>query len=386
MPIFFLPMKIYTFLILFFLSCTAACAQTKTLTSKQNKILLQSLKASNANNHTAAIQQLAKINEKEVANNSSFHFFSNAVYYNYFSFSSNKHTGNALDALDKSLYHLAKCDSLESVYNLSTYTVDNRVRLEQTLNLVGSFANTLYNNTDFSSLARLSAILRARSSAIRNRSDKADASYHAINTVLLNAAIHNQSKADVLFYADAVGSKNSLSREERLYLCQIFQSYHEDKLTYSTALQGLQENPNDHQFVDIALDVFRGSQDKKLFDYLTKQVSTADGNPIHSLADACLCYHQQQYDKAYDILNTLLATYPDSPALYSMVAETCLKSAYMSELSGQSEDAKIRKALSLFLRLKEMYPDNRSEWVNGLYAIYFRLQMIDKLKELEPYM
>lgn len=379
-------MKFIAVLFLSLLSCTVACAQMKKLNAKQNKILLQSVKASNSNKHNFAIQQIEDLADKGVNGNSSYHFFANAVYYNYFSYSIQTNHTEALPALDKSLYHLGLCDSIENAYKMNNYTADNRIRLEQTLSLIDSYTQTLYRNNDFSSMDKLSAVVRNNSSTLQNKSPQADETLYKICDLILKAAIQHKSNSSILYLAEFLGSKKNISKEDRMYLCQVYQSSRDDKSALFTALQGIAEFPSDHQFVDITIQLFRNTKDGNLYDALLKESASSENDMIRQLASGCSFYHQQQYNEAFESFKSLSSTYPESSELCSLMAASCLKSALMSELSGKREDAKIHDALSLYLKVREMNPQDKSEWVNGLYTIYYRLKMDTQLKEVETLM
>lgn len=379
-------MKFLAILFLSLMSCTVACAQMKKLSAKQNKILLQSVKASDSNKHASAIQLIEDLADKGVTGNSSYHFFANSIYYNYFVYSTHIGPKTALPALDKSLHHLGVCDSLENAYQLRTYAADNKVRLEQTLNQIDSYANALYKNSDYASLDQLSAILRTNSTILLNKSPQANASLYKVCDILLQAAIQNKSNASIISLAEFLGTEKNISKENRIYLCKVYQENNQEKSAFLTALHGITEYPSESLFVDMSLEIFRNSKDRNLHNILPKESSSSESNIIRQLTGGCSYYYQQQYNEAYEAFKTLISSYSDSSELYSLLADSCLKSALMNELSGRRDDAKINDALSLFLRVREMSPHNKSEWVNGLYTIYQRLQKYDKLREIEDLM
>ncbi len=164
--------------------------------------------------------------------------------------------------------------------------------------------------------------------------------------------------------------------------------------------EGVKKYPNHNYFFGNLLDYY--NQSKKYDEALNFANAMVNNNPNDAFMQyvkGYLCQNLQKYDLAIEAYKAAIAIKPDYAdahsnlgLVYCTLARDCQEksTANFNSAAYKKEQEVIkgyfREAMPHYEKVRELEPTEQKKWLNGLYSIYYMLNMGPQLEEIEKLM
>ncbi|MDR0973629.1 MAG: tetratricopeptide repeat protein [Prevotellaceae bacterium] len=175
-----------------------------------------------------------------------------------------------------------------------------------------------------------------------------------------------------------------------------------DTVTWLNELQaGMEKYPTNQFFFGNIVDYYNSAnKPAEAMAFADNMLAKNPNDPFGLYVKAYLLHNAKQWDEALEYYQKVIAADPTYVEAYSnMGLIYCLQAEAISQNTAatdtqsaafQAEEAKAKalyeKALPCFEKARELKPDNRDLWMQGLYRVYYILGMGDKFAEIEKLM
>lgn len=167
-----------------------------------------------------------------------------------------------------------------------------------------------------------------------------------------------------------------------------------------TLQEGMQKFPSHPYFFGNLVDYYSNSgKYAEAVKFVDMMIEKNGDSSFYQYVKGYLCQNLKQYDNAIAAYKKAIELKPDYAEAYSNLGLCyCQQALDFSENAKadiddpkyKEEQAKIKKyyeeALPYYEKARELEPSKKELWLNGLYTIYYKLNMGDKYKEMEKLM
>ena len=155
--------------------------------------------------------------------------------------------------------------------------------------------------------------------------------------------------------------------------------------------EGLEKFPNDNYFVGNMIDYYtNNNQYDEAVSYIDAQIAKNPNNDYFYFVKGYLYQTQKKYEEADQAYAKSVAMNPNSAQAQSYAGlNLCQEAIALGEDETVSEatlEALYKRALPYYEKARELAPDDKTLWLNGLYTCYYRLNMTEKAAEIEKLM
>ena len=164
--------------------------------------------------------------------------------------------------------------------------------------------------------------------------------------------------------------------------------------------EGVQKYPEHPFFFGNLIDYYSNS---KKFDeamaFADEMIAKDPSNPFNTYVKGYLYHNMEDYDKALEFYKKTIELSPDYAEAYSNIGLIyCLKAQdYSAKATSDVNDPKYaedmaklktfyEEAKPYYEKARQLKPDQRELWLNGLYRVYYNLQMGPEYEEIEKLM
>jgi tetratricopeptide (TPR) repeat protein len=155
--------------------------------------------------------------------------------------------------------------------------------------------------------------------------------------------------------------------------------------------EGLEKFPNDNYFVGNMIDYYtNNNQYAEALTYIDSQITKNPNNDYFYFVKGYLYQTQKNYEEADKAYAKSVSMNPNSAQAQSYAGlNLCQQAIALGEDPNVSEatlEDLYRRALPYYEKARELAPDDKTLWLNGLYTCYYRLKMTEKAAEIEKLM
>lgn len=164
--------------------------------------------------------------------------------------------------------------------------------------------------------------------------------------------------------------------------------------------EGVKRYPDHNYFVGNLLDYYNntGKFDEAL-EFANNMVTRDPNDSFMQYVKGYLCQNLKEYDKAIEAYKAAIAIKPDYVdahsnlgLVYCTLARDYQDQASLDVRSKKyKQDLEVikgyyREAMPHYQKVRELEPEERQKWLNGLYSVYYMLNMGKELEEIEKIM
>ncbi len=161
--------------------------------------------------------------------------------------------------------------------------------------------------------------------------------------------------------------------------------------------QGILKFPGNDYFFANLVDYYNGSnQASKAMEFADRMLSSDPNNKLYLYVKAYLYHNMKEYDNAIEFYKKAIAADPEYAEAYSNVGLVYLMKAqeYADKATTDINDPKYAEAQAVVKKLygeakpfyekaRALKPDQKDLWVQGLYRVYYNLNMGPEFDEIE---
>jgi tetratricopeptide (TPR) repeat protein len=211
------------------------------------------------------------------------------------------------------------------------------------------------------------------------------------------AANSCDDKASVLKYAPvAVKDKENGAVAMQLYSDALKSTG--DSIAWLKSLQeGIVKFPSNPYFFANLVDYYSVSnQPEKAMDFADEMLAKEPNNKLYLYVKAYLYHNMKDYDNAITWYEKTIAVDPEYAEAYSNLGLIMILKAQdlsdaastdINDANYNKDQAAIKemykKALPYYEKARSLRPDNKDLWAQGLYRIYYNLNMANEFQEIE---
>lgn len=205
------------------------------------------------------------------------------------------------------------------------------------------------------------------------------------------AAARLENHEAVLKYADAgiLDKENGASAME--LKCASLKALNKNDEFLTTLKAGLEKFPNDNYFVGNMIDYYTSqNQYEEAVSYIDSQINKNPSNHYFYFVKGYLYQTQKKYEEADAAYKKSVELKGDFAQAQSYAGLNLCQAAIAMGEDENADEAALKalyqRALPYYEKARELAPDDKTQWLNGLYTCYYRLGMNDKAAEIEALM
>ncbi|MDO4216089.1 MAG: hypothetical protein Q4D12_09315 [Bacteroidales bacterium] len=205
------------------------------------------------------------------------------------------------------------------------------------------------------------------------------------------AAARMENHTELLKYADqaALDKENGAAAMEMK--CASLKALERNDEFLAALKEGLAKFPNDNYFVGNMVDYYtQNNQYAEAVSYIDSQINANPSNDYFYFVKGYLFQTQKEFEKAEEAYNKATSLNPEFAQSQSYAGLNLCQWAIALGDDANVDEAKLKalyqKALPFYEKARQLAPDDKSMWLNGLYTVYYRLGMEDKAAEIEKLM
>ncbi len=251
----------------------------------------------------------------------------------------------------------------------------------------------------FAKLADLKDV-ESLSDVLNNEQDK-----NILNDAAFNATMCAMMVEDypfVLKYIENI--KNDPERGELYYDYKVraLNAMGDSVAWLATLKEGVKEYPGNEIFQNNLIQYYdsRGMQDE-LIAFMDEMIANNPNNALFHYVKGYIYHQRENYDdavvcykKAIELKDDYIEAYNNQALCYLKQAQDYSNNQSSTKITDKAKLAKDREvlkgyysqALPLMEKVRELAPDRKNIWLNGLANCYYGLGMDDKLAEIEKLM
>ena len=164
--------------------------------------------------------------------------------------------------------------------------------------------------------------------------------------------------------------------------------------------EGILKFPGNDYFFANLVDYYTSSnQASKAMEFADRMLSTDANNKLYLYVKAYLYHNMKEYDKAIEFYKKAIAADPEYAEAYSNVGLVYLMKAqdYADKATTDINDPKYAEAQAtvkkfyeeakpFYEKARALKPDQKDLWLQGLYRVYYNLNMGPEFEEIDKMM
>ena len=211
------------------------------------------------------------------------------------------------------------------------------------------------------------------------------------------AAVRIGDYPSVLKYAPYAEDDATVGQYAMEFLAQAYKQNGNTTAWIETLKRAIEKHPQDDFFFANLIDYY-GSQDKydDALEFANGMLAKAPGNYYYLFVKGFLYHSMKRYNDALAYYKRSIKANPDYAEAYSNVGLVyCLQAQDFSQeavtdikdpryLVDQAQlKSYYENALPYYEKARQLKPNDRTLWLNGLHRVYYNLSMGDKFNEID---
>ncbi|MBQ6747473.1 MAG: tetratricopeptide repeat protein [Bacteroidaceae bacterium] len=211
------------------------------------------------------------------------------------------------------------------------------------------------------------------------------------------AAVRIGDYPSVLKYAPYAEDDATVGQYAMEFLAQAYKQNGNTTAWIETLKRAIEKHPQDDYFFANLIDYY-GSQDKydEALEFANGMLAKAPGNYYYLFVKGFLYHSMKRYNDALAYYKRSIKANPDYAEAYSNVGLVyCLQAQDFSQEAVTDikdprypvDQAQLKSyyenALPYYEKARELKPNDRTLWLNGLHRVYYNLSMGDKFNEID---
>ncbi|HIY87937.1 MAG TPA: tetratricopeptide repeat protein [Candidatus Bacteroides pullicola] len=310
-------------------------------------------------------------------------------------------------ALDMCKYYL-KCDELAQIPN-EKGKIKNKYRKTNAATIKGERGNLINGGIQFFNEDKnkealeyfgMYVSLPSQPMFAEDEELKADTLLPQIAYYASLAAMKMEDYASVLKYAPVAQDDKEVGKYAMEFVSTALKAEGDTAKWIVSLQEGVQKYPEHPFFFGNLIDYYSNS---KKFDeamaFADEMIAKDPSNPFNTYVKGYLYHNMEDYDKALEFYKKTIELSPDYAEAYSNIGLIyCLKAQdYSAKATSDVNDPKYaedmaklktfyEEAKPYYEKARQLKPDQRELWLNGLYRVYYNLQMGPEYEEIEKLM
>ena len=310
-------------------------------------------------------------------------------------------------ALDMCKYYL-KCDELAQIPN-EKGKIKNKYRKTNAATIKGERGNLINGGIQFFNENKnkealeyfgMYVSLPSQPMFAEDEELKADTLLPQIAYYASLAAMKMEDYASVLKYAPVAQDDKEVGKYAMEFVSTALKAEGDTAKWIVSLQEGVQKYPEHPFFFGNLIDYYSNS---KKFDeamaFADEMIAKDPANPFNTYVKGYLYHNMEDYDKALEFYKKTIELSPDYAEAYSNIGLIyCLKAQdYSAKATSDVNDPKYaedmaklktfyEEAKPYYEKARQLKPDQRELWLNGLYRVYYNLQMGPEYEEIEKLM
>ena len=310
-------------------------------------------------------------------------------------------------ALDMCKYYL-KCDELAQIPN-EKGKIKNKYRKTNAATIKGERGNLINGGIQFFNENKnkealeyfgMYVSLPSQPMFAEDEELKADTLLPQIAYYASLAAMKMEDYASVLKYAPVAQDDKEVGKYAMEFVSTALKAEGDTAKWIVSLQEGVQKYPEHPFFFGNLIDYYSNS---KKFDeamaFADEMIAKDPSNPFNTYVKGYLYHNMEDYDKALEFYKKTIELSPDYAEAYSNIGLIyCLKAQdYSAKATSDVNDPKYaedmaklktfyEEAKPYYEKARQLKPDQRELWLNGLYRVYYNLQMGPEYEEIEKLM
>ena len=310
-------------------------------------------------------------------------------------------------ALDMCKYYL-KCDELAQIPN-EKGKIKNKYRKTNAATIKGERGNLINGGIQFFNEDKnkealeyfgMYVSLPSQPMFAEDEELKADTLLPQIAYYASLAAMKMEDYASVLKYAPVAQDDKEVGKYAMEFVSTALKAEGDTAKWIVSLQEGVQKYPEHPFFFGNLIDYYSNS---KKFDeamaFADEMIAKDPSNPFNTYVKGYLYHNMEDYDKALEFYKKTIELSPDYAEAYSNIGLIyCLKAQdYSAKATSDVNDPKYaedmaklktfyEEAKPYYEKARQLKPDQKDLWMNGLYRVYYNLQMGPEYEEIEKLM
>lgn len=310
-------------------------------------------------------------------------------------------------ALDMCKYYL-KCDELAQIPN-EKGKIKNKYRKTNAATIKGERGNLINGGIQFFNEDKnkealeyfgMYVSLPSQPMFAEDKEMKADTLLPQIAYYASLAAMKMEDYTSVLKYAPAAKDDKEVGKYAMEFVSTALKAEGDTAKWIASLQEGVQKYPEHSFFFGNLIDYYSNS---KKFDeamaFADEMIAKDPSNPFNTYVKGYLYHNMEDYDNALTFYKKTIELDPNYAEAYSNIGLIyCLKAQDFSEKATSdvnnpkyNEDmSKLKtfyeEAKPYYEKARQLKPDQKDLWLNGLYRVYYNLQMGPEYEEIEKLM
>ena len=310
-------------------------------------------------------------------------------------------------ALDMCKYYL-KCDELAQIPN-EKGKIKNKYRKTNAATIKGERGNLINGGIQFFNEDKnkealeyfgMYVSLPSQPMFAEDEELKADTLLPQIAYYASLAAMKMEDYASVLKYAPVAQDDKEVGKYAMEFVSTALKAEGDTAKWIVSLQEGVKKYPEHPFFFGNLIDYYSNS---KKFDeamaFADEMIAKDPSNPFNTYVKGYLYHNMEDYDKALEFYKKTIELSPDYAEAYSNIGLIyCLKAQdYSAKATSDVNDPKYaedmaklktfyEEAKPYYEKARQLKPDQRELWLNGLYRVYYNLQMGPEYEEIEKLM
>lgn len=310
-------------------------------------------------------------------------------------------------ALDMCKYYL-KCDELAQIPN-EKGKIKNKYRKTNAATIKGERGNLINGGIQFFNENKnkealeyfgMYVSLPSQPMFAEDEELKADTLLPQIAYYASLAAMKMEDYPSVLKYAPVAQDDKEVGKYAMEFVSTALKAEGDTAKWIVSLQEGVQKYPEHPFFFGNLIDYYSNS---KKFDeamaFADEMIAKDPANPFNTYVKGYLYHNMEDYDKALEFYKKTIELSPDYAEAYSNIGLIyCLKAQdYSAKATSDVNDPKYaedmaklktfyEEAKPYYEKARQLKPDQRELWLNGLYRVYYNLQMGPEYEEIEKLM
>lgn len=310
-------------------------------------------------------------------------------------------------ALDMCKYYL-KCDELAQIPN-EKGKIKNKYRKTNAATIKGERGNLINGGIQFFNENKnkealeyfgMYVSLPSQPMFAEDEELKADTLLPQIAYYASLAAMKMEDYPSVLKYAPLAQDDKEVGKYAMEFVSTALKAEGDTAKWIVSLQEGVKKYPEHPFFFGNLIDYYSNS---KKFDeamaFADEMIAKDPSNPFNTYVKGYLYHNMEDYDKALEFYKKTIELSPDYAEAYSNIGLIyCLKAQdYSAKATSDVNDPKYaedmaklktfyEEAKPYYEKARQLKPDQRELWLNGLYRVYYNLQMGPEYEEIEKLM
>ena len=310
-------------------------------------------------------------------------------------------------ALDMCKYYL-KCDELAQIPN-EKGKIKNKYRKTNAATIKGERGNLINGGIQFFNENKnkealeyfgMYVSLPSQPMFAEDEELKADTLLPQIAYYASLAAMKMEDYPSVLKYAPLAQDDKEVGKYAMEFVSTALKAEGDTAKWIVSLQEGVKKYPEHPFFFGNLIDYYSNS---KKFDeamaFADEMIAKDPANPFNTYVKGYLYHNMEDYDKALEFYKKTIELSPDYAEAYSNIGLIyCLKAQdYSAKATSDVNDPKYaedmaklktfyEEAKPYYEKARQLKPDQRELWLNGLYRVYYNLQMGPEYEEIEKLM